>query len=152
MKQFEGFKKLKGIGKTYFRPLAKASERGNENILTPVNLPGTVVPWSKALSNGRESDFKLMGPDGPEYFIVADAEWRGILSFYCWEEVQVIGFVNRTNRTLIPQKIFLKGQRGEVESILDLTLEKNRELRKKLIRNLNDLILIPAAVWAMLAF
>ncbi len=143
-KTLEGAKKIS-------HPLGKPAQRYVENILTPISLSGVVIPWSKALSSGRNSDFKLVCSSGLEYFILADPEWRDVLSWYSWEEVKVIGLLNVSNMTIIPQKVFPKGPTGEKENVIDLAAWKSRDFVKKLVKNVNDLVLIPAAVCAVMA-
>ncbi|HEY8270040.1 MAG TPA: hypothetical protein VIG33_04080 [Pseudobdellovibrionaceae bacterium] len=130
----------------------KPSTGSMENILTPVNLSGIIVPWNKALGSGRESDFKLVCSNGHEYFMAADSEWRQTLPTYCWEEVKVIGLLNLSNMTLIPQKIFPKGPRGEMENLVALARGRGQVLARKLVKNINDLVIVPAAIWAVMAF
>ena len=150
MEQIETFRGLKEKGQNDSHPLNKPSRGYSENILTPVTLNGVVVPWVKVLSDGRHSDYRLACASGVEYFIVADQEWKEVLSQYCWEEVKVKGLLNISNLTLIPQKIFPKGPTGERDNIIDLATGKSRELIKKLTKNVNDLVLIPAAVLAVM--
>ena len=111
----------------------------SENILTPVNLTGVVVPWIKMFSSGHDSEFKLVGSSGLEYFFVVDSEWRDVLSQYSWEDVRVVGLLNIYNMTLIPQKVFPKCPRGEIENVIDLAAWKGRDLVKKLVKNVYDL-------------
>lgn len=137
-KTFEGAKKIS-------HPLEKPGQRYVENILTPVSLSGLVIPWSQPLSSGRDSDFKLVCSSGLEYFIVAsESEWRDVLSWYSWEEVKVIGLLNVSNMTIIPQKVFPKGPTGKKENLIDLAAWKSRRLVKKLVKNVNGLVFIPA--------
>jgi hypothetical protein len=143
-KTLEGAKKIS-------HPLGKPVQRYVENVLTPISLSGVVIPWSKEIRKGQSSDFKLVCSSGLEYFIVTDSEWRDILSWYSWEEVKVIGLLNVSNMTIIPQKVFPKGPTGEKENVIDLAAWKSREFLKKLVKNVNDLVLIPAAVCAVMA-
>jgi hypothetical protein len=131
-------------------PLARSSKGYSENILTPVKLRGVVVPWIKALSGGRESEFKLVCASGLEYFFVTDPELKNVLSKYIWEEVKVIGLFNISNMTLIPQKVFPKGPRGEMENVIDLAAWKSRDLVKKLVKNVNDIVVVPGVVLAVI--
>lgn len=147
MEQPKTFKKEKGSNHPH--PVSEQSKGYSENTLTPVTLSGVVAPWTQSLSNGRMSDYKLVSYSGLEYFIVADDEWRELLTTYCWEEVRIIGLLNISNMTLIPQKIFPKGPSGE--NVIDLASWKSKQLAKRLIKNVNDLVVIPAAVWAVAA-
>ncbi|MEN0059801.1 MAG: hypothetical protein AAGB31_13255 [Bdellovibrio sp.] len=149
MANITSFRKTKGDQKTH--PLSKPSKGYGENVLTPVNLYGVVVPWRQELSGGKESDYKLVCSSGMEYFLVADQEWQGVFSWYCWEEVRVIGLLNLATKTIIPQKVFPKGPTGEKENVIDLAIWKSREAIKKAIKNINDMVVIPAAVLAVMA-
>lgn len=140
---------LKMKGALSPHPVSNSSRGYTENILAPVALSGVVAPWSKNLSDGATSDYKLVSYSGLEYFIVADGEWREVLSTYCWQEVKVIGLLNVSNMTLIPQKIHPKGPEGE--NVIDLAAWKSKELVKKLVKNVNDTAVIPAAVLAVLS-
>jgi hypothetical protein len=91
-----------------------------ESILAPMTLTGIVVPWTTTLTGRRDSEFKLASLSGAEYFIVADSEWKEVLEMYRWEEVKVIGLLNLSDMTLILQKVFPKGPRGETESAMNL--------------------------------
>ena len=146
MGQLTTFRKVKGLNR---HPVSEPSKGYSENILTPVNLSGVVAPWTESLWGGRTSDYKLITSSGREYFIVADNEWREVLSTYCWEEVRVIGLLNLANKTLIPQKVFPKGPTGE--NVIDLASWRNKEFIKKIVKNINDFVVIPVAVWAALA-
>ncbi len=121
----------------------------SENILTPVTLSGVVAPWTESLSGARTSDYKLISNNGLEYFIVANREWREVLSTYCWEEVRVIGLLNIANMTLIPQKVYPKGPTGE--NVIDLASWRSKKFVKKVFKNLNDLVVIPVAAYAVRA-
>lgn len=134
---------------TLNHPLAKPSRGYSENALTPVTLSGVVVPWDKKLSPTQNSEYKLACTSGLEYFIVADKEWRNILSWYCWEDVKVVGLLNASNLTLIPQRVFPRGPKGEKENVIDLALWKSREAIKKIAKNVKDLVLVPAAAFAV---
>lgn len=139
--------KMKGAPSPH--PVCNSSWGFSENILTPVNLSGVVAPWSKNLNGGATSDYKLVSYSGIEYFIVADREWREVLSAYCWQEVKVIGLLNVSNMTLIPQKVHPKDPEGE--NVIDLVSWKSEELVKKLVKNVKDNAVIPAAVLTVLS-
>lgn len=121
-----------------------------ENLLTPVNLLGVVVPSGLKPTGVKDSHYKLVRPNGIQYFLVANREWRGVLSRFTWEEVRVIGLLNTETKTIIPQKVFPKGPKGEKESVIDLAIWKGRETIKKAIANINDMVAMPAAVLAVL--
>ena len=141
---------MKGRKEGQSHPLTRSSKGYSESVLTPISLTGVVVPWTKGLSGGRESEFKLVCSSGLEYFFVVDPEWKDVLSQYSWEEVKVIGLLNIANMTLIPQKVFPKGLRGEMENVIDLAAWKGRDLVKKLVKNVNDLVVVPGVVLAVM--
>ena len=97
MSQLRILKKMKGLKKVQTQPVHKKSKPYSENVLTPVSLSGVISPWTENLGVAHNSDYKLISYSGLEYFIVADSEWREILSTYCWEEVKVIGLLNISN-------------------------------------------------------
>ena len=92
------------------------------HVLAPVNLMGVVLPCTKILSDGSESEYKFACSSGCEYYFTKDPEWEDILSQYCWEEVKVIGLLNLSNMTLIPQKIVPKGPRGVMKDRIDFSV------------------------------
>ncbi len=149
MAKITSFRKVKGDQSTHL--LSNPSKGYGENVLTPVNLPGVVVPWRRELKGGKESDYKLVCSSGMEYFFVADKEWRGVFSWYSWEDVRVIGFLNLATKTIIPQRIFPKGPKGEKENVIDLAIWKSREAIKKAVKNTNDMVVIPASVLAVMS-
>ena len=140
------FKMMKGSKHSH--SISESSRGYSENILTPVSLTGVVAPWSESLSSSRNSDYKLISSSGLEYFIVADKEWREVLSSYCWEEVRVIGLLNISNMTLIPQKLFPKGPTGE--NVVDIAAWRNKDFVKKMLKGINDLVVLPVAGAALL--
>lgn len=123
----------------------------SENVLTPVTLFGVIVPWNNSTGGERTSDFKLACASGVEYFIVADEKWRRVLSHYCWADVKIKGLLNAANMTLVPQRVFPKGPTGERENVIDLAAWKRRDLVKKLARNVAELVLVPAAIFAVMS-
>lgn len=152
MKSLLYFKKMKGEKVEPNRPLERPSKGYSENVLTPVTLSGVVVPWDKEVSATRNSEYKLVCTSGLEYFLVVNDEWRGVLSWYSWEEVKIVGLLNASNSTLIPQRVFPRGPKGEKENVIDIALWKSREAIKKITKNVNDLVLVPAAVLAVAGF
>lgn len=149
MKSNLTFKKMKGDKIEPSHPLEKPSRGYSDNVLTSVTLTGVITPWNNGASTTRLSEYKLVCMSGLEYFLVADDEWRGVLSWYSWEEVKIVGLLNTSNLTLIPQRVFPKGPKGEKESVIDLALWKSREAIVKIAKNLNELVLVPAAVLAV---
>jgi hypothetical protein len=122
-----------------------------ENVLIPVNLAGVVVPWSKSIGREGESQFKLVCTNGREYFFVPDPEWNEVLSGYSWDWVKVIGLLNIQNATIIPQKVYPKYPHEKIKNVIQIADRRGRSLLKKVVKNLNDFVVIPIAVWAMLA-
>jgi hypothetical protein len=149
MKQITTYKK-KGSDVGQSHPVIEPTKRYDENILTPVTLSGVLAPCNQGLVCERSSDYKLVSYSGHEYFLVADNEWRAVLSRYCWEEVKVIGLLNVAKMTLIPQKVYPKGPTGEKENVIDLAAWKSKEFIKKMARSVNDLVAIPSAVSAVI--
>jgi hypothetical protein len=150
MAHIKTFRRTKGKGQQT-PSLNGLSKVCTDNILTPVTLSGVVIPWNEAMGDGLSSDFKLACASGVEYFIVADDDWKKVLSEYCWEEVKVKGLLNVSNMTLIPQRVFPKGPTGDRENVIDFAAWKSRELIKKVTKNLNEFVFIPAAVRAAMA-
>lgn len=134
-----------GFETKYSHSVFERSQARGRTVLKPVTLLGVIAPWDKSFGGGLESIYKLVSYGGGEYFIVADSKWREILSRYCWEEVKVVGLLNVSNMTLIPQKVYPKGPSGSKEDVVDLVERKSGALVRRLIKNLNDLIVVPAA-------
>ena len=123
------------------------------NILTPVTLSGVVTPCNQELVDGRSCDYKLVTSSGLEYFIVADSEWRSVLSTFCWEVVNIIGLLNICNMTVIPQKVFPKGPTGEKEKLIEVAeWDRGKFVRKakKIAKTVNDFVLVPGVLMAMI--
>lgn len=152
MGQLTNLRKVKGSEEGQSRSGSGISAPGyRENRLTPVTLSGVIAPWSEKMTSGQTSDYKLVCLSGAEYFIVADSEWREVLARYCWDEVKVVGLLNLSTMTLIPQKVYPRGPTGEKENVVDLAAWKGRDLLKKAAKNMSDLVFIPAAIYAVLA-
>ena len=131
---------------------AKALEKNNlEHILSPINTTGTLVPWIKVLEDGSSSEFKLVGHDGREYFVMSTSNVKESLPQYAWKEVKVIGVLNQSNRNLFPQKIFPKNSNDETNNIINWEITKRRNLIKNVAKKVNELVIIPIAVLAVLA-
>ncbi len=150
MGQLNNFKNMKGSKKKQSRSVIASPGRYSDNKLTPVTLSGVIAPWSEKMTSGQTSDYKLVCLSGAEYFFVADAEWRNVLARYCWDEVKVIGLLNLSDMTLIPQKVYPRGPTGEKENVIDLATWKNLDAVKKAVERINDLVLIPAAIYAVM--
>lgn len=139
-------KKMKGNEKNRKHPLSGGAGQYEENRLTPVTLSGVIVPWDESESSSGEFEYKLVCASGLEYFVIANPYWRDILSWYRWEEVGIVGLLNIANMTIIPQRVFPKGPKGEKDNVLDIALWKGKQLAKKMASNVNGLIVLPAAV------
>lgn len=129
----------------------KRSSEIRHNTPHPVTLFGVIVPWSQDFGEGRASDFKLTCASGAEFFILADENWRPVLTRHCWEDVKVIGLLNMSNMTLVPRKIFPKGSPGKTENVIDIHAWKAREAVKKLGKSVAELVLVYAAVFAVMS-
>ena len=126
-------------------PMISFKPQGLDHILKPILLNGMLVPQPKGAF-----DYKLVCSSGLEYFIVADAKWRRVLSYYKWEEVKFIGFLNKSNMTIIPQKIFPKGPASDNETVVSGMGLKRRDLLEKLAVNANELVFTPLAICAVM--
>jgi len=140
MRKLKRFKK----GLSNLNLVSEPRKGYSENALTPVTLSGVIAPWTESLSGGQTSDYRLISNSGIHYFIIADSEWCEVLSTYCWEEVRVIGLLNVSNRTLIPQKVFSKGPTGE--NVIDMATWSSKEFVKKMLRSINDLVVAQASM------
>ena len=121
-----------------------------KNNLTPVSLTGLIVPWSKRVGRTGTSDYKLVCSSGLEYFIITDHEWREVLANHSWDQVTVIGKLNLTDMSVLPEKILPKGPNEKRGDVIDLAARKGRPFVQKLVKNLNDLVLVPAVICAMI--
>lgn len=113
------------------------------HFLSPIALVGTIVP--------DQTHFKLVCAGGVEYVIDDNSKARAMLPIYCWKEVKIVGLLNNTNQTLIPQKVFPKGPDGESSNVIDLPLWQSQNLKRKVLNKINELVVVPAAVLAVLA-
>ena len=143
MGQINLFKK--GDDKKVAFPRSESARGYSENQLVPIKLSGVVIPWERNLDDGADSNFKLVCSSGLEYYFVEDEEWSNVLRWYSWEDVKVIGLLNTSDLTLIPQKVYPKGPTGEREKVTDLAKWKSRVNINQFAENLNHLFLIPAA-------
>ncbi len=124
--------------------LKKWNGKHRENVLAPMSLTGIVVPRIRLLNRNQDSSFKLACFSGAEYDIITDSEWQEVLQRYRWEEVKIVGLLNLADLTLIPQKVFPKGPRGETENTIDLVAWKARDLAEKVVKNIDSLTVVPA--------
>ena len=118
--------------------------------ISRISLSGLLIPWVKMIG-GRRSEFKLVCSSGLEYSILSGPEWREILRQFSWREISLNGFLNLLSGTLVPRKVVPKSPIKDGEKIIDLAARKSRYLIQKLLRNVNDFVLIPAALWAIIA-
>jgi hypothetical protein len=130
---------------------AKLLERKNlDNVLTSASLLGTIEQYIKILHDGPP-EFKLVCPDGNEYLIIPTSSLKESLQQYSGKKVKVFGMLNRSNNTLLLQKIFIKDLNEDQNNMIDLQVYKRRQLLKKIARTVNELVIIPIAVLAVLA-
>jgi hypothetical protein len=130
----------------------KTVEDNGENQLVPINLSGVVIPWERRLDDGADSDYKLVCTSGLEYYFVSSENWSSVLSLYSWEEVRVIGLLNTSDLTLIPQMVFPKGPTGEREKVIDLAKWRRRLNFSAITKKLNDIVLKPSNTTALPAY
>lgn len=149
MGQISLFKK--GDSKKVKFPRSELARGFSKNQIVPIKISGVLIPWERNLDDGADSNFKLVCSSGLEYYFVADEEWSNVLRWYSWEDVKVIGLLNTSDLTLIPQKVYPKGPTGEREKIIDLARWKSRININQFAENLNHLFLIPAAFVVMAA-
>lgn len=125
-------------------------ERGfRQNKLIPIKLSGVVVPSRRKLTEGTDCRYMLVCSGGLEYYFVTSENWSNVLSRYVWEDVKVIGLLNTSDFTLIPQKIYPKGPTGELEKIVDLARWKSQFSINQVTASPSDLMRIPAAAEAV---
>lgn len=130
--------------------LTKLDRSCSMKVLTPVTLSGVIVPWSEKITDSRELEYKLVCEAGQEYFFIANPYWKSVLSWHSWDEVKVKGLLNSANMTIVPQKIYPKGPTVENENVIDLAASRAKKVFKKIGRNINDLVIIPAGLLAMM--
>jgi hypothetical protein len=143
MGQINLFKK--GDSKEVAFPRPELARGFSENQIIPIKLSGVLMPWERKLDAGAGSDFKLVCSSGLEYYFVVDQVWSNVLRWYSWEDIKVIGLLNTSSHTLIPQKVYPKRPTGEREKAFDLAKWKSRVNINQFAENLNHLFLIPAA-------
>ena len=125
--------------------------KNKEHFLAPVTVVGVILPSEIPSDDNEKMHFKLSCATGQEYQILESSKMRNLLSLYCWKEVKVVGLIDRAQMTLIPQKVIPKGPDGESSNLIDLSFWKNHNLKRKVITAVNDLVVIPAAVFTLLA-
>lgn len=152
MKSLLTFKKLKKAEDERSQTLEKPSSGSSQNVLTSVTLTGVIVPWSKKVRGVHNTEYKLVCKNGHEYFLTADDQWRRVLSWYRWEDVRVVGLLNSSNMTVIPQWVFPKGPKSSKANVIDFALWNNRKAIKKWVKKINDSILLPVAAFAITGF
>lgn len=150
MRLFANVNKMKGLEKNIY-PLMTQEERYRENRLSPITVSGVIAPWEKKLSDGSRSEYKLACGNGTEYLIFENSKVRDVLPLYCWKEVKIVGLLNKSRMELIPQNILPQGSDGESSNVVDFSLWKDKNLRRKVLNKINELVVIPVAVFAVLA-
>lgn len=151
MKKFANLLKTKREEKVNSEPLKQQESKNLENRLTPITISGVVVPWEKTANNRTYFEYKLACDNGAEYLILSNTEVGDLLPLYCWRQVRVIGLLNESSQILIPQKVFPKGPGGEPSNVIDLSRWKDQNIKRKVINKINEFVVIPAAVLAVLA-
>lgn len=152
MKKFAKLLKNKRTDKVISEPIKNPEDSSFEHRLTPTTISGIVVPWEKTINNDKSFvEYKLACDNGDEYLILSNSEVADILPLYCWKEVQIVGLLNKSHMILIPQKVFPKGPNGESSNVIDLSVWRNQNVKRKVLNKINELVIIPAAVLAVLA-
>ena len=121
-----------------------------ENRLTPIEISGVIVPVKNILRNKTHIEYKLKCDHEKAHPIETTSQMRNLLNLYRWKEVRVVGLLNESSGAVIPQKILPKGSDGESSNIIDFNLWKNKKLTRKVINKINDLVIVPSAVLAVL--
>lgn len=141
----------KGNNKKVVNPWGKPDFGCREKRLAPVKLTGVVIPCNPLPNAPTQSNFKLVCPNGLECYFSTDKNWSTILNRYSWDEVKVIGLVNKSNLSLIPQKIYPKQPIGKRQKIIDLIRWKNQNIAHQFAKQLNHSLATPAALPAIVA-
>lgn len=118
--------------------------------LAPISVTGMIVPWEKSWSNGKKTHYKLACNNGLDYIIAENSEVHDVLPLYCWREVKVVGLLNTSNLTLIPQKVIPKGPNDQSSNLVDLSAWKKLKMKRELYDKINELVVVPVGVLALL--
>jgi hypothetical protein len=122
----------------------KRLQDGSQYSLMPVTLQGVVL----RKGDGTVERYGLACASGIEYSVIADDEWRGLLSQYAWEEVKLEGLLYHGDRTVIPQRVFPKGPSGGRRGVTELVVRKARDVLDKAAKY-SDVLFLPAALIAL---
>lgn len=121
-----------------------------KNSLTNVSLSGVLAPCRPSLNQEQNLNYRLLGYSGLEYFLISDKEWRETLSRYSWQEVKIVGLLNISNKTLIPQKIYPKGPIAAKMNQNQPAVLSGKKIFKNFIKDLNHHIVLPLSVLAIM--
>lgn len=114
--------------------------RESINPLSPISIVGIIEPC--------EQLYKLIDGEGIEHLIVSSSRVDNVLRLYCGKEVKIIGLQNKSDGTLIPQKVLPSDPSSKV---IDLSLWKNKKFKRSVLNKINEFVVIPLAVLAVLA-
>jgi hypothetical protein len=122
-----------------------------EKKLTSIRLTGTIEPFVSLLSEKNEMEYKFVTRDGCDYIIQASVSVKASLDQFVWQEVDAIGLLNSADGIFMLQKIIPKNSNHETENMIQLDVYKRKNVIKKIAKKVNDLVIIPLAVLAVLA-
>lgn len=128
----------------------KSSGQPLEASLVPIALTGVIVPSKRQVAGERGWDFSLACANGVKYKIEADAEWQRLLSHHCWQEVRMSALLDSSTKTLWPQKMTPRGPRSSQDGVISIAPIRKRDRLKKALKAFGDLVLVPAAVFAVM--
>jgi hypothetical protein len=111
-----------------------------QNALVPITVAGVVVPSKELGTNGWQRRFRLICANGVQYAIEASPEWRNVLSRYEWEEVKVVGLLNKAIMAIILQKLFPVGPDGSGLSMAKFAVKGVCRLAKDVFRKPEGLV------------
>ena len=120
-----------------------------ENILRSVTLSGTIEQYIKILDDESPFEFKMVCADGREYSVAMGSSVKN-LSSYVDKRIKVFGLLNKSNNKLIVQKIVLQNSNEEENKTIELDYHRRRKLINKIARTVNELVIIPIAILAVL--
>lgn len=121
-----------------------------ENVLKPVTLTGTVVPWKEEVQHGQFSDHKLLAANGREYFFVSDNYWKNVLACHVGDEVKVKGLLNPDSGIIVPQLIYPKGPFVQNSDPIDDAALAITKIARRIGKHFNELVIVPAGLLVML--
>jgi hypothetical protein len=109
----------------------------------PVTLRGVVIP----ATGGGEGSFRLACAGGAQYRIEASAGWKKTLVRHLWEEVRVVGLLNRSKKSILLQMLFPVGPSDSGLSMADFSVERIRRFVKEVFGNPGELVTAAAAFY-----